>query len=55
MALKATFNMSKDVKRMLAVMPKDKRAAMKPVMIDAQIAFEKPAPTKKMKELDNEG
>ena len=54
MATKSSFNMSKSVKRMLAVLPKDKRTAMKPLMIDAQVAFEKPAPNKKMKEADNE-
>jgi hypothetical protein len=55
MATKATFNMSKETKRMLATLPKDLRNIMKPIMIDAQVAFEKPAPSKKMKEADNEG
>jgi len=44
--------MSKDVKRMLAITPKEMRSGVKSAMIGAQIAFEKPAPTKRPKEND---
>lgn len=52
MATKANYNMSKDVKRMLAITPKDMRSNVKSAMIDAQIASEKPAPGKRQKEND---